>query len=185
MSSAIEASLSRYISLLGMRVNNYIVISIPITRIIKILSILKNTSFFSFLVLTDLWVVDYLENNQRFQVNYLLYSPYSTIRLHLILYASANSKIPSINALFKSSLWLEREVWDLYGLFFVDHPDLRRILSDYGFEGHPMRKDFPLSGYLEVRYNDEIKKIVFEPLKLSQEFRYFNFLSPWENKQIN
>jgi len=173
ISSAIGASLSRYIFSVGIRLNNYIVISIPFTRIVKILSILKKYSFFSFLVLTDLWVVDYLENKDRFQVNYLLYSPYSTIRLHIITYASVDSKIPSINTLFKSSLWLEREVWDLFGLFFVDHPDLRRILSDYGFEGHPMRKDFPLSGYLEVRYNDEIKKIVFEPLKLSQRIPLF------------
>ena len=124
--------------------------------------------------------VDYPEREKRFEVIYCLLSLRHNQRVRVRVAAGENEAVPSATPLFSSANWFEREVWDLYGVWFADHPDLRRLLSDYGFEGHPLRKDFPLTGYVELRYDDEQKRVVYEPVKLTQEFRNFDFLSPWE-----
>jgi NADH/F420H2 dehydrogenase subunit C len=123
--------------------------------------------------------VDFLTTNYRFNVVYDLLSLTYNSRLRVKVFINEINSLPSIVDIFVNSNWWEREIWDLYGIYFDKHPDLRRILTDYGFEGHPMRKDFPLSGYIEVRYDDNKKRIVVEPLELTQELRYFTFESPW------
>jgi NADH dehydrogenase (ubiquinone) Fe-S protein 3 len=124
--------------------------------------------------------VDYPTRSHRFELVYMLLSlPYNT-RIKVKTYANEVDPIPSTVSLFKGAEWMEREVWDMYGVFFTQHPDLRRILTDYGFEGHPLRKDFPLTGFTEVRYDDSKKRVVQEPLELAQAFRYFEYQSPWE-----
>jgi NADH:ubiquinone oxidoreductase subunit C len=131
----------------------------------------------SFKTLLDLWVVDYPKRfkNLRFQVNYLFLSYDYNIRLREILFTDAYQSVPSITEYYPAANWLEREAWNLFGVFFQDHPDLRTILTDYGFEGKPLRKDFPLVGYTQVRYDDESKRIVIEPVSLTQDFRTFTF----------
>jgi NADH-quinone oxidoreductase subunit C len=145
-----------------------------------LLSFLRDSHFLQMKQLTDLWAADYPSDKLRFQVNYYLLTLRYNFRL-LIRQATPyhNKVLPSVSDLYPSALWLEREVYDLYGVFFHGHPDLRRILTDYGFQGHPLRKDFPLSGYTQLRYDDELKQIVSEPVNFSQEYRYFDFLSPW------
>jgi NADH dehydrogenase (ubiquinone) Fe-S protein 3 len=133
--------------------------------------------------LMELTAVDYPEREKRFEVVYCLLSIKYNARVIVKTMVDEMTPIASATTVFNSANWYEREVWDLYGIYFVNHPDLRRILTDYGFQGHPMRKDFPLSGYVEVRYDDEQKRVVTEPLQLAQEFRSFDFTSPWE--QIN
>ena len=128
----------------------------------------------------DIWGVDYPDKNERFEVNYQLLSIYLNVRIVLRLTVEEFEGVDSVSSLFSSAGWLEREVWDMYGVFFFENTDLRRILTDYGFQGHPLRKDFPLSGFMEVRYDDSEKRVVYEPLEVSQEFRSFNFSSPWE-----
>ena len=137
----------------------------------------KNTKFRQ---LIDITVVDYPENNQRFKIVYLFLSHEFNQRLILKYKISENEIIPSITSIFPAANWMEREVFDMYGVSFKDHPDLRRILTDYGFEGHPLRKDFPLTGHTEVRYDDLEKKVVYESVKLKQEYRNFDYMSPWE-----
>ena len=141
---------------------------------------LKTNNDTKFRQLTDITVVDYPERNQRFDVVYLFLSHEFNQRLILKYSISENEVIPSLTSIFPSSNWMEREVFDMYGVSFKDHPDLRRILTDYGFEGHPLRKDFPLTGHSEVRYSEERKKVVNEPVKLEQNFRNFDYESPWE-----
>jgi NADH-quinone oxidoreductase subunit C len=131
----------------------------------------------------ELCGVDYPERENRFDVVYCLLSLTQNHRVRIKITASENTLVPSATSVFSSAGWWEREAWDLFGIYFSGHPDLRRILSDYGFEGHPLRKDFPLTGYVEVRYDDEQKRVVYEPVKLTQEFRNFDFLSPWEGVQ--
>jgi NADH-quinone oxidoreductase subunit C len=133
-----------------------------------------------FKVLVDVCGVDYPDREQRFDVVYNLLSMRLNIRARIKVQTDEDTPVPSVTGIWNSAGWWEREAWDLFGIFFADHPDLRRILTDYGFEGHPMRKDFPLTGYVEVRYDDEQKRVVYEPVKLTQEFRTFDFLSPWE-----
>ncbi len=128
----------------------------------------------------DVAGVDYPDREARFDVVYHLLSMKQNQRVRVKLPAAEHMPVPSVTAVFSAAGWWEREAWDLYGIFFADHPDLRRILTDYGFEGHPLRKDFPLTGYVELRYDDEQKRVVYEPVKLTQEFRTFDFLSPWE-----
>ncbi len=146
----------------------------------KVLEFLRDDGNCLFKLLVDVCGVDYPDREQRFEIVYHLLSLKHNRRVRVKLAAAEDVPIPSVAGLFKSAGWFEREAWDLYGVFFADHPDLRRILTDYGFEGHPMRKDFPLTGYVEVRYDDEQKRVVYEPVKLVQEFRDFNFMSPWE-----
>lgn len=131
--------------------------------------------------LLDIWGTDYPGSFSRFQVNYCLLSLQHNLRFIVRVVTAENKPLPSVMGIFPSAGWLEREVWDMFGIFFQAHQDLRRILTDYGFEGYPLRKDFPLSGYIELRYDDFAKKVVFEPLRLLQEYRYFDNLSPWES----
>lgn len=133
-----------------------------------------------FKVLVDVTAVDYPGRPERFEVVYQLLSIRLNRRVRVKVTADETTPVPSITSIFSSAGWYEREVWDLFGIYFADHPDLRRILTDYGFDGHPMRKDFPLTGYVEVRYDEDRKRVVYEPVRLKQEFRTFDFLSPWE-----
>lgn len=130
--------------------------------------------------LVDLTAVDYPERDERFEVVYHLLSVKHNQRIRVKLPVGEEVPVDSVASVFSSAGWYEREVWDLYGIFFANHPDLRRILTDYGFEGHPLRKDFPLTGFVEVRYDEDQKRVVYEPVKLTQEFRNFDFMSPWE-----
>jgi len=131
--------------------------------------------------LLDLWAVDYPNSLNRFQVLYSFWNIKTGYRYIFILPIKAPYGLHSAVEVFPSANWLEREVWDLFGVYFFNHPDLRRILTDYGFEGHPLRKDFPLTGYVEVRYNEEEKRVIIEPLRVSQEFRLFDIVSPWNS----
>jgi NADH-quinone oxidoreductase subunit C len=133
-----------------------------------------------FISFIDLCVVDHPARAKRFDVVYHLLSPRQNQRIRVKLATDEETPVPSVTSVYPGADWFEREAYDLYGILFTGHPDLRRILTDYGFEGHPMRKDFPLTGYVEVRWDDELKRVVYEPVELKQEFRHFDFLSPWE-----
>jgi len=148
--------------------------------ILKVLTFLRDDSQCQFRCLVDLCGTDYPEREQRFDVVYNLLSVQQNNRIRVKVATDEVTPVPSANSVFPSAGWFERETWDMYGVFFSDHPDLRRLLTDYGFEGHPLRKDFPLTGHVEVRYDDEQKRVVYEPVKLVQDFRSFDFLSPWE-----
>jgi len=161
-----------------------IIINIEKEEIKEIMNYLSKNSLLRFESLMDVWGVDYPGKRRRFEINYLLLSLKYNIRLILKVRVSDYEGVESVTSIYKSAGWLEREVWDMYGVYFANNKDLRRILTDYGFESFPLRKDFPLSGYTEVRYDDGEKRIVIEPLELSQEFRNFNFLSPWENSIV-
>ena len=163
-------------------------ISIELTKrefLLPFLLLLKSHSKFLFLSLVDITAVDQLslKNLSRFQLNYNLLSHYFQSRLNIIVNLKEDEDISSVDRIYKGSAWLEREVWDMFGIFFINHPDLRRILTDYGFEGFPLRKDFPVTGYSDIRYDDAQKCLVYEPLELSQELRAFDALSPWVSKE--
>lgn len=146
-------------------------------------SFLKNSTFTQYDQLLDVFAVDYPnESRGRFQLTYSFLSTAKKRRIFLRVIVSEESNVDSLVSLYPSSNWLERETWDMFGIFFKNHPDLRRILTDYGFEGFPLRKDFPLSGFTEVRYDDEKKRVVLEPIQITQEYRYFDFLSPLGNE---
>ena len=148
--------------------------------LIDVCLFLKTNNDTKFRQLIDITVVDYPERNQRFEVVYLFLSHEFNQRIVLKYSISENEVIPSLTSIFPSANWMEREVFDMYGVSFKDHPDLRRILTDYGFEGHPLRKDFPLTGHNEVRYSENEKKVVYENVKLEQNYRNFDYESPWE-----
>ena len=148
--------------------------------LIDVCLFLKTNTDTKFRQLIDVTVVDYPDNNQRFQIVYLLLSHEINQRIILNYFINENEVIPSLTSVYPSANWMEREVFDMYGVNFKDHPDLRRILTDYGFDGHPLRKDFPLSGHTEVRYSEDKKKVVIEPVKLEQNYRNFDYESPWE-----
>lgn len=148
--------------------------------IVRVLQFLRDDPNCRFDVLVDICGVDYPERAERLEVVYNLLSLTHNRRIRLKLTTDEATPVPSATSVYSTAGWLERECWDLLGVYFADHPDLRRILTDYGFEGHPLRKDFPLTGYVEVRYDEEQKRVVYEPVKLKQEFRSFDFLSPWE-----
>ncbi len=158
-----------------------ITISTQTDTLLYLLEFLKKSYFLQFKTLISITAVDYPEDNKRFEINYFLLS--FKLNQRIILKINTNDIIPvvSITNLYKSSDWYEREIWDLFGIFFTNHPDLRRILTDYGFEGFPFRKDFPQSGFTEVRYDDQKKYVLYEPLELAQEYRSYNFISPWVN----
>ena len=141
---------------------------------------LKNNKYMKFKQLIDITVVDYPENSKRFKIVYLFLSQEFNLRILLNYFINENELINSLSRIFPSSNWMEREIFDMYGVKFKDHPDLRRILTDYGFEGHPLRKDFPLTGNNEVRYSEKEKKVIYETVKLEQNYRNFDFESPWE-----
>ncbi|HEX6956998.1 MAG TPA: NADH-quinone oxidoreductase subunit C [Ferrovibrio sp.] len=152
-------------------------------RIVKVLTFLRDDGNCQFAMLMDVCGVDWPEREKRFDVVYHLLSLKLNHRIRVKVQTDEETPVPSVTGVFSSAGWFEREVWDMYGVMFSGHPDLRRILSDYGFEGHAQRKDFPLSGYVEVRYDVEQKRVVYEPVQLSQEFRRFDFMSPWEGAQ--
>ena len=148
--------------------------------IARVLAYLRDGPNCQFKILLDVCGVDYPEREERFEVVYHLLSPRQNQRIRVKLRTGETMPVPSVTAVFASAMWYEREAWDMYGIYFSDHPDLRRLLTDYGFEGHPLRKDFPQTGYVEVRYDDEQKRVVYEPVRLREEWRNFDFLSPWE-----
>jgi len=148
--------------------------------IIDVLNFLKRDVQCQFISIIDICGADYPSRQRRFDVVYHLLSPRQNQRIRVKVEADEETLVPSATAVYPGADWYERETYDLYGVLFTGHPDLRRILTDYGFEGHPLRKDFPLTGFVEVRYDDEVKRVVYEPVRLAQEFRQFDFLSPWE-----
>jgi NADH-quinone oxidoreductase subunit C len=148
--------------------------------IVRVLTALRDDAQCLFEVLIDICGVDYPEREKRFDVVYHLLSPRRNQRIRVKCVTDEDTAVPSVVGAFPAANWFEREAYDLYGILFSGHPDLRRILTDYGFQGHPMRKDFPLTGYVEVRYDEAQKRVVYEPVKLTQEFRSFDFMSPWE-----
>jgi NADH-quinone oxidoreductase subunit C len=149
-------------------------------RLIEVVTFLRDEPRLQFVNFTDLCGADFPAREQRFEVVIHLLSPKHNARLRIKAMTDERTAVPSITSVFPSADWFEREAYDMYGILFSGHPDLRRLLTDYGFEGYPLRKDFPLTGYVEVRYDDEAKRVVYEPVKLPQEFRAFDFLSPWE-----
>lgn len=146
----------------------------------RVLNFLRDDKECSFRILTDICGADYPDRPARFEVVYNLLSMRHNHRARIKIVASEDTPVDSVTDIFSSAGWFEREVWDMYGVLFNGNADLRRILTDYGFEGHPQRKDFPLTGYVELRYDDELKRVVYEPVKLTQDFRNFDTLSPWE-----
>ena len=155
-------------------------IVVELGDIVDVLSFLRDDVQCQFISFIDICGVDYPAREKRFEVVYHLLSPRQNQRIRVKLATDEDTPVPSVTGVYPGANWFEREAYDLYGILFTGHPDLRRILTDYGFEGHPLRKDFPLTGYFEVRYDDELKRVVYEPVELKQEFRNFDFLSPWE-----
>ena len=160
--------------------NNEFLIEVSETDLIDVIQFLKSNDSCKFRQLIDIAGVDYPENEKRFQLVYLFLSHEKNLRIKLLIKFDLNQIIPSITKIFPSANWMEREVFDMYGVKFKNHPDLRRILTDYNFKGHPLRKDFPLTGFNEVRYSEKEKKVVYESVKLEQNYRNFDFESPWE-----
>jgi NADH-quinone oxidoreductase subunit C len=160
--------------------NGEVTMTVAATALERVLLKLRDHPNLLFKELVDICGVDYPERERRFDVVYHLLSLHHNQRLRVKVITDEMTPVPTVNPIFRSAGWFEREAWDMYGIFFAGHPDLRRLLTDYGFEGHPLRKDFPLTGYVELRYDDEKKRVVYEPVKLRQDFRTFDFLSPWE-----
>jgi len=156
----------------------------PPEKLIGLLTFLRDDSKCLFKQLIDVCGVDWPERVKRFDVVYNLLSLRNNCRVRVKVATDESTPVPSASSVYSSAGWFERETYDLYGVWFADHPDLRRILTDYGFEGHPLRKDFPLTGFVELRWDDIQKRVVYEPVKLAQEFRRFDFLSPWEGAQV-
>ena len=153
----------------------------PRERIVEVLTALRDQ--FGFQQLLDLCGVDYPDRKERFEVVYHLLSMTRNARLRVKVSTDETQPVPSVISAYPAANWFEREAYDMYGMLFSGHPDMRRLLTDYGFEGHPLRKDFPMTGYVEVRYDEEQRRVVYEPVKLTQEFRTFDFLSPWEGAE--
>ena len=168
-------------SLTGYRVaNGELTISAISDDIVKVVTFLRDDERCQFSSLIDITAVDWPGRERRFDVVYHLLSPKQNLRIRVKAEIDETTPVPSIIGVFPGANWFERETYDLYGVLFTGHPDMRRLLTDYGFEGHPLRKDFPLTGFVELRYDDEQKRVVYEPVRLTQEFRNFDFLSPWE-----
>ena len=163
--------------------HNHICINIENENLLEVVLFLKNNNDTKFKQLIDITAVDYPQNEKRFKLVYLLLSHEFNSRVLIDFFINENEIITSLTSLFPSSNWMEREVFDMYGVKFKNHPDLRRILTDYGFVGHPLRKDFPLTGHNEVRYSEDKKKVVYEPVKLEQNYRNFDYESPWEGTE--
>ena len=160
--------------------NDELLIEIEETDLIDVIQFLKSNESCKFKQLIDIAGVDYPDNEKRFELVYLLLSHENNTRIKILIKFQIDQIINSLTKIFPSANWMEREVFDMYGVKFKNHPDLRRILTDYGFKGHPLRKDFPLTGFNEVRYSEDKKKVVYEPVKLEQNYRNFDFESPWE-----
>ena len=159
---------------------NEIMLELDVENLFSIVQFLKSNDNCKFRQLIDIAGVDFPERDKRFRLIYLLLSHEKNLRIKLCIDFESSKSIPSIVKIFPSANWMEREVFDMYGIKFTNHPDLRRILTDYGFKGHPLRKDFPLTGFNEVRYSEKEKKVIYEPVKLEQNYRNFDFESPWE-----
>jgi NADH-quinone oxidoreductase subunit C len=155
-------------------------LSTTTSAVIELLTFLRDDVQCGFVCIIDVCGVDWPKREKRFDVVYHMLSPRQNLRIRVKLSVGENEPVPSATAVYPGADWFEREAWDLYGVMFTGHPDMRRILTDYGFEGHPLRKDFPTTGFVEVRYDDNAKRVVYEPVELKQEFRNFDFLSPWE-----
>jgi NADH-quinone oxidoreductase subunit C len=147
---------------------------------VRLATFLRDDAKCQFTMLVDICGVDYPDRPERFDVVYNLLSLKLNQRIRVKVTTDEDNAVPSVTSVYSAAGWFEREAWDLFGIYFADHPDLRRLLTDYGFEGHPLRKDFPLTGYVEVRYDEDQKRVVYEPVRLKQEFRSFDFVSPWE-----
>jgi len=163
--------------------NDELAVTVRPETIVKVLTFLRDNVNCQFKVLMDVCGVDYPDRDDRFDVVYNLLSMTHNSRIRVKVSVPENEAVPSVTGVYSSANWWEREAWDLLGIYFSGHPDLRRIMTDYGFEGHPLRKDFPLTGYVELRYDDEAKRVVYEPVNLTQDFRSFDFLSPWEGAE--
>jgi NADH-quinone oxidoreductase subunit C len=159
---------------------NQLTVAVRADKIVEVVKFLRDDPGCRFVSLIDVTAVDYPKREQRFDVVYHLLSPTLNTRVRLRAEAGEMTQVPSIIEVFPGADWFERETYDLYGVIFTGHPDMRRLLTDYGFDGHPLRKDFPLTGFVEVRYDDQEKRVLYEPVRLNQEFRKFDFLSPWE-----
>ena len=182
----IQALAERVAALLGDRIAEHSIsfgeLTVRVHRetIVDAVRLLHDDAGTRFISFVDVCGADYPDRDERFEVVYHLLSPTNNNRIRLKLRTDDETPVPSITSVFPGADWFERETYDLYGILFSGHPDLRRILTDYGFDGHPLRKDFPTTGYVEVRYDEERKRVVYEPVKLAQEFRQFDYLSPWE-----
>ena len=161
-------------------VNGELSIDVELGEIVRTMSFLRDDPHCEFKILVDICGVDWPKREKRFDIIYHLLSLTRNIRLRVRVAAGEDESVPSVVAVYPAANWFEREAFDMYGIAFADHPDLRRILTDYGFSGYPLRKDFPLTGFVEVRYDDELKRVVYQPVQLVQEFRDFDFMSPWE-----
>jgi len=175
IASALAAAVTRYTVDFG-----ELTVAAEAAEIVSVMRFLRDDGNCQFLSLIDITAVDWPSREQRFDVVYHLLSPQHNTRVRVKARTDEATPVSSIIEVFPGADWYEREIYDLYGIVFAGHPDMRRILTDYGFEGHPLRKDFPLTGFVEVRYDDELKRVVYEPVRLAQEFRDFDFLSPWE-----
>ena len=163
--------------------HNHICINIENENLLEVVLFIKNNNETKFRQLIDITAVDYPDNEKRFKLVYLFLSHEFNSRIIVDFFVNENEVVTSLTSVFPSSNWMEREVFDMYGINFKDHPDLRRILTDYGFKGHPLRKDFPLTGHNEVRYSEDEKKVIYEPVKLEQNYRNFDYESPWEGTE--
>lgn len=160
--------------------NGELILVVVTLSVAKTAKLLRDDANCQFKQCVDVCGVDYPDRDPRFEIVYNLLSLKHNLRIRLKVLTDEDTPVPSVAGVWPTANWFEREVWDLYGVYFSDHPDMRRILTDYGFEGHPLRKDFPLTGHVEVRYDDELRRVVYEPVKLVQDFRSFDFTSPWE-----
>lgn len=160
--------------------NGEITLTVNPEDVVKICTFLRDHSAMLYKTCIELCGADYPSREKRFEVVYELLTVYLNSRIRVKTQVDEFEGVESVSEVYKSAIWSEREAWDMYGIYFHNHPDLRRILTDYGFEGHPLRKDYPLSGYTEVRYDDSEKRVIYEPVELAQEFRSFDFVSPWD-----
>ena len=160
-----------------------LIVVVQRNALVKVMTFLRDDANCLFKQCMDVTATDYPEREERFEVVYNLLSLSHNMRVRVKVLTDEETPVPSIVGVYNSANWFEREVWDMFGVYFADHPDLRRMLSDYGFEGHPLRKEFPLTGYVELRYDEDQKRVVYEPVKLPQDFRNFDFMSPWEVMQ--
>jgi NADH-quinone oxidoreductase subunit C len=160
--------------------NGDLTVTVKVSEIVNVIRFLREDETCQFISIIDVTAVDWPGRERRFDVVYHLLSPVRNARIRIKAEVAEGEPVDSIIGIFPGADWFERETYDLYGIPFVGHPDMRRILTDYGFEGHPLRKDFPLTGFVEVRYDDQQKRVVYDPVRLAQEFRNFDFLSPWE-----
>jgi NADH/F420H2 dehydrogenase subunit C len=182
--TSLARSVPRWITSLQVE-KGELVVSIPSTYVLPFFTFLRDHTGTQFKMLMDVTAVDYPERECRFELVYLLLSISENGRVRVCVGIDEDAVAPSVTELFSSANWAEREIWDMFGIYFSGHPDLRRLLTDYGFEGHPLRKDFPLTGYVEVRYSETQRRVVYEPVHLTQEYRDFDFTSPWEGVQAD